>query len=173
VPTDGVGTGRGPAGAGLFYWGCDMAHASWQVVRLIDGEGLPRWVEARCRNRQSNWELHWAHRHEMAGRLAAWFRELAKPPEEQVLLGSGGIRARVAVSIAKLEIRRIVRVCGEWPPWLCHSPRWQRHSMSLIAPSGRVLTFKTLAAAARHEGVLPIALTERITRRGNRAFQTS
>jgi hypothetical protein len=110
----------------------------------------------------------------MCGRLAAWFRELTEPPAEIVLLGIVGVCERVAIQAARLEVDRIVRDAGEWPSWLAYDPpaRVGRggRPISLVDESGRVMTFPTFAAAARHEGIVPIALRERITRVGNRAF---
>jgi hypothetical protein len=111
----------------------------------------------------------------MCGRLAAWFRELNEPPVEIVLLGAVGIVERTAIQAARLEVDRIVRDAGgTWPGWLCHEPPASGRGgrpISLVDDSGRVVTFPTVAAAARHEGILTIALRERITRIGNRAFK--
>lgn len=129
-------------------------HPSFRVVELVDGDGVVRWVEATRTDEDAPWRLVWRYRQLVDTPLSCWLRTLPTPPFERTLLGN-------AMALDAPTARRLARfhrdeLQAQGVPVLVEPEfrgRYGGRRTVVVGADGKVEVFRSLADAARHEGL--------------------
>ena len=145
-----------------------MNHARYQVVEILDDEGLPVYV-AMQRIGESFLDLAWDCRHAVDNAFTRYLRTLDAKPQCRVILGRRvQLTWAAARALMQYQRRRVAAMAGSngppdfalWPAVNRGGCKSQRRCVRVH--NGTVQGFASVEEAARMVGTTPDDIAERI-----------